>query len=115
MSLNFNKNWLKSLLLECPFGSPRKKCPAKRLRRLSREGRIGVVESMPPHVIEEYLLSHKNCVLERETARREGSSRRRGTPLVALLAWPGPSREEERERGEPVQLGMPGPAEGSLG
>lgn len=66
MYLDLKRNWLRSLLLECPFGTPLKSCPLEEIRKLPEEEGIRAIEALSPHVLEEYLLHHGNCMLERE-------------------------------------------------
>ena len=80
MSVGRNRALLKGLLLGCPFELPLHDCPLSHLRMLPKEERIAIADSMEPHDIEEHLLNHRNCLMERRKTR---SPIRRPAPAFA--------------------------------
>jgi hypothetical protein len=69
MSVERNRVLIKGLLLGCPFEVPLHDCPLSHLRMLPKQERIAIADSMEPHEIEEYLLNHGNCLMERRKTR----------------------------------------------
>ncbi len=69
MSIEKNRFVLKGLLLGCPFELPLHDCPLGHLRMLPKEERIAIADAMEPHEIEEHLLLHRNCSMERRKTR----------------------------------------------
>ena len=61
-----NKIWLTSLSLGCPFETPCEGCPLEPLRALHEERRMRAIDSTAPHLVEEHLLYHRNCMMSRE-------------------------------------------------
>ena len=69
MSIEKNKAFLKGLLLGCPFELALHDCPLGHLRTLPKGERFAIVDAMEPHEIEEHLLTHRNCLMERRKTR----------------------------------------------
>jgi hypothetical protein len=69
MSVEKNRALLKGLLLACPFELARHDCPLGHLRTLPKERRLAIADAMEPHEIEEHLLNHRNCLMERRKTR----------------------------------------------
>ena len=60
---------LKGLLLSCPFELAHHDCPLGHLRKLPKDVRMAIADSLEPHEIEEHLLNHRNCLMERRRTR----------------------------------------------
>jgi hypothetical protein len=69
MSIERNRALLKSLLLCCPFEMPLHNCPLAHLRTLAKQERIAIADAMEPYEIEEHLLNHRNCSMQRRKTR----------------------------------------------
>jgi hypothetical protein len=59
------RNWLKGLVLACPFGEETEACPAAEMRLLPLRERLVAVDAMSPDTIEQVLLSHESCLCRR--------------------------------------------------
>jgi hypothetical protein len=71
MSIEKNRALLKGLLLACPFELPLHDCHLGHLRMLSKKARFAIADAMEPHEIEEHLLAHRNCLMERTKTRSQ--------------------------------------------
>ena len=69
MDLEKMRNWLKGLVLACPFGEETESCPAAEMRVLPVQERMAAVDAMRPDTIEQVLLFHQSC-LRRRTAQK---------------------------------------------
>lgn len=83
MSVEKSRFLLKGLLLGCPFEVPLHDCPLGHLRTLPKQERMAIADFMEQHDIEEHLLNHRNCLMERSKTH-------------ALIIRPAPTFVSER-------------------
>ena len=60
------KDWVRGLLISCPFGKPLDDCPLEKFRKIPISERIKLVDSMEEKQIDQIIVHHQKCLRQRE-------------------------------------------------
>lgn len=60
------KDWVRGLLISCPFGKPLYNCPLGKFRTIPVSERLKLVDSMEEKQIDQIIIYHQKCLRQRE-------------------------------------------------
>ena len=63
---NQKRDWVKGLLIGCPFGKPLDNCPLEKYRSLTVSERFTLADNMNEKQIDEVIIYHQSCLRQRE-------------------------------------------------
>lgn len=68
-TLEETRNWVMSLMIQCPMGAPLDDCPANEARGLPLEDLVKVIADMSEHDLNAIIAHHRECLRRREGRR----------------------------------------------